>query len=380
MHLAASARPWSLQNMPPASASSHAVDDDSVGASRLSNLVTGFTGSIASRFNSLWGATRPLPSQRSNSETSESNTARHTGQLTGSAAIYPVPELSFRHRAAKSTSSNISVTSQPVLVRTYTRLNGSRPLSAGPSVNAGAQSMTAAANLPSVDAFSFDGILRAIEPEIHEAIDGIAEIYARSKLSLADDYDAHLSPQGQAAAPRMRYSGLAIRTAGLERTLTTVTEASSSSERLLSGSRANSVASGKGKATAYGSLRSIMSRGRSSSHSSAPPDMPTRPRLAPSAWSIAGENEHYITLKRQNTAPMHLSLASVAEIPRDKNADQHDAAVEPSPTARRRPAWLSWRGSWAGETSGSRSLGRLDAKGSLKSVLQNNGQESGASI
>jgi len=290
------------------------------------------------------------------------------------------PELSFRHRAAKSTSSNISVTSQPVLVRTYTRLNGSRPLSAGPSVNAGAQSMTAAANLPSVDAFSFDGILRAIEPEIHEAIDGIAEIYARSKLSLADDYDAHLSPQGQAAAPRMRYSGLAIRTAGLERTLTTVTEASSSSERLLSGSRANSVASGKGKATAYGSLRSIMSRGRSSSHSSAPPDMPTRPRLAPSAWSIAGENEHYITLKRQNTAPMHLSLASVAEIPRDKNADQHDAAVEPSPTARRRPAWLSWRGSWAGETSGSRSLGRLDAKGSLKSVLQNNGQESGASI
>lgn len=346
---------------------------------RLSSLVEGFTGSVALRFNNLWGNPQPLISQTSNTEVSDTRIADRPVQLTGSTANIAEPQVQipFRHRATKSTGSNTSITSQPVLVRTYSRIERARTASADPSIGGVPQSMTASTNLPSVDAFSFDGILRAIEPEINEAIDGIAEIYARSKLSLADEYGAHLPPQGEISTPRMRYSGLAIRTAGLERTLTTVTEASSSSEKLAGGSKAGSVASGKGKVTAYGSLRSIISRGRSSSHSSAPPETPIRSRLAPPAWSIAGDNEHFITIKRQNTAPMHLSLASVAEVPRDKTVpgpSESEGTDEPtSPTPRRPASWLGWRRSWTGVADEGIAPPRLDAEGALKSVLGNIG-------
>ena len=378
LHLAAFREPWSLQTMPPALALSHAVDDSPASSFRLSSLVEGVTGSVTSRFNNLWASAQPLISPRSNLEASGPRIVAHTAQLIGPDANTSTLQRPLQQRATKSASSNISLTSQPVLVRAYTYANRSLPTSAIPHDIGAPQSMTAAANLPSVDSFSFDGILRAIEPDIHDAIDGIAEIYARSKLSLADDYDAHLSPQGQAAAPRMRYSGLAIRTVGLERTLTTVTEASSSSERLVGGSKAASVASGKGKATAYGSLRSIISRGRSSSHSSAPPETPIRPRLVPSAWTVAGENEPFITLRRQNTAPMHLSLASVAEVPRDKTVRvSTDAGVNDhrNTSTQRRP-WIGWTRSWTGIVGEERPPRRLDAEGTLKSVLDSVAQHS----
>lgn len=46
--------------------------------------------------------------------------------------------------------------------------------------------------LPALEDFSFSAILRAVDPEIRDAIDAIAEICAKSRLSLADEYDAHL--------------------------------------------------------------------------------------------------------------------------------------------------------------------------------------------
>lgn len=64
-------------------------------------------------------------------------------------------------------------------------------------MNGHAASPHPAARLPAVDDFSFFGILRAVDPEIRGAIDAIAEICARSRLSLADEYDAHLPPQGE---------------------------------------------------------------------------------------------------------------------------------------------------------------------------------------
>jgi hypothetical protein len=51
--------------------------------------------------------------------------------------------------------------------------------------------------LPAIEDFSFSAILRAVDPEIRDAIDAIAEICARSRMSLADEYDAHLPPQGE---------------------------------------------------------------------------------------------------------------------------------------------------------------------------------------
>jgi hypothetical protein len=358
------------------SATNRAVENNSSATTpgnRFISLVEGFSNSFASRFTNIWGDPQPLLPQKSNNTVIIIERSDRLVQLTGAASNIAAPQSPFRHRTTKSTSSNISLTSQPVLVRTYTRVERSRPASANPSVCGQPQSMPANANLPSVDAFSFDGILRAIEPDINEAIDGIAEIYARSKLSLADEYGSHMPPQGEISGPRMRHSGLAIRTAGLERTLTTVTEASSSSERLAGGSKAGSIASGKGKGTAYGSLRSIISRGRSSSHSSVQPDTPIRPRPGSASWSITGDKEHFIIIKKQNVAPIQLSLAAVAELPRDKNVstiEENDATGEHILPIPRRPAsWLGWKRSWT-VTEHRTPAQRLDAESALKSVLQ----------
>jgi len=115
------------------------------------------------------------------------------------------------------------------------------------------------AKLPPVEAFSFDGILRAVEPEIHDSIDAIAEIYAKSKLSMADEYSAHLPPQGEIFERDGMQAVLPHRIGLSDRALTTVTEASSSSERLVGGGNSKaSTSSGKGKTTAYGSLQNIM--------------------------------------------------------------------------------------------------------------------------
>jgi hypothetical protein len=142
---------------------------------------------------------------------------------------------------------------------------------------------------------------------------------------------------------------------------------------LAGGSKAGSIASGKGKATAYGSLRSIISRGRSNSHSSAPPDTPVRSQLVPPVWKISGENESFITIKRQNTAPMGLSLASVAEVPRDKTvpATRRLSLSEESASPMPRRPWLGWAKSWTTSSDLAPRTPRLDAEGTLKSVLQN---------
>ena len=148
-------------------------------------------------------------------------------------------------------------------------------------MNGHAASPRPAARLPAVDDFSFSGILRAVDPEIRDAIDAIAEICARSRLSLADEYDAHLPPQGEIvnAGAGTGYVGLMGRARAHgqgrvggsgwgEHALTVVPEASSSSERLAGESRGStrvgSVSAG-GKEdgrSAYGSLKSVMGSGK----------------------------------------------------------------------------------------------------------------------
>ncbi|KAF1809701.1 hypothetical protein P152DRAFT_461377 [Eremomyces bilateralis CBS 781.70] len=179
----------------------------------------------------------------------------------------PLSHLSFRnrrHRVEKSPSSRTSLSSLPVIVRTYSGESiraSSRVRSPTPSSGA---VMPRDAKLPSIDAFSFAGILRAVEPDIRDHIDSIAEICARSRLSLADEYGAHLPPQGE-ILPDQSYGGnlpaghRGTRAGFLGRTLTTVTEASSSSERLSGGSKPGSATSSYARMTAYGSLRSIIS-------------------------------------------------------------------------------------------------------------------------
>ncbi|KAK4501384.1 hypothetical protein PRZ48_007193 [Zasmidium cellare] len=113
---------------------------------------------------------------------------------------------------------------QPVLVKAYT---DSRPSTAAGSINTGR-----AQALPAISSFAFADILRAADcPDFQVAIDGIAEIAAKNRMSLADEYASHLPPLGEITAagssgvrPHLyRPSG------GMRRALTSVPEASSSS-------------------------------------------------------------------------------------------------------------------------------------------------------
>ena len=53
-------------------------------------------------------------------------------------------------------------------------------------------------SLPPISAFSFDSILRAADgPDLQAAIDGITEICAKNRMSLAEEYASHKPPVGE---------------------------------------------------------------------------------------------------------------------------------------------------------------------------------------
>jgi hypothetical protein len=200
------------------------------------------------------------------------------------------PAFHAQSKPAKSTSSKTTVTSQPVVVRTYSGsrhtsrpgsgFNTPRSFAMNAHSNASALSTGLARQneqLPTIEDFSFSAILRAVDPEIRDAIDAIAEICARSRMSLADEYDAHLPPQGEitgtgpgwaastgALAGRGRLSRINQGWTAADNTLMAVPEASSSSERLAQEGR-GTVAESKRKRSqsAYGSLKSVISGGSS---------------------------------------------------------------------------------------------------------------------
>ncbi|KXL47935.1 hypothetical protein M433DRAFT_3024 [Acidomyces richmondensis BFW] len=113
----------------------------------------------------------------------------------------------------------------PVLVRAYTVTTGSplsRPLHPSGTPQA----------LPPISSYAFADILRSADcPDFQDAIDGIAELCAKNRMSLADEYASHLPPFGEITASTavVRSSGM-VRRPGLRmRALTSVPEASSSS-------------------------------------------------------------------------------------------------------------------------------------------------------
>jgi hypothetical protein len=83
--------------------------------------------------------------------------------------------------------------------------------------------------LPPVSAFAFADILREADClEFQVAINGIADIYAKSKLSLANEHEAHMPPLGEittATPAKVRK----LRPAGFRTALSAVPEASSGS-------------------------------------------------------------------------------------------------------------------------------------------------------
>lgn len=303
---------------------------------------------------------------------SATTTLTNTLPPTMSAALRALNAPAFQSHAsatlntksAKSASSRTTLSSQPVVVRTYSgSRHNTRPLSRfnspryssmnghssqNPSaLSAGLADRTE--RLPSIEDFSFSAILRAVDPEIRDAIDAIAEICARSRLSLADEYDAHLPPQGEitdtgpawatgvgALVGRGRISRIGQGWAAADSTLTAVPEASSSSERL-AGETRGTASSKKRSQSAYGSLKSVISGGsskqRASNHAADQSDVgnsgqteDAKPRG--SAWVVHNSSEdHPVITVPSPQASNHLSLdtsSTIKEIP-------EDAESRPSP-------------------------------------------------
>ncbi|XPT03637.1 hypothetical protein M3J09_012725 [Ascochyta lentis] len=268
------------------------------------------------------------------------------------------PAFHAQSKPAKSTSSKTTVTSQPVVVRTY---SGSRhtsrpgsgfntPRSFAMNAHSNASALSAGLarqneQLPAIEDFSFSAILRAVDPEIREAIDAIAEICAKSRLSLADEYDAHLPPQGEitgagpgwaastgALAGRGRLSRISQGWTAAGNTLMAVPEASSSSERLAQEGRGTTAEGKKRRSqSAYGSLKSVISGGSSekrksvnNNHSFQHPEagdlkQEEQPRPQGPAWTIrtASQTEDHPAITLDTTPQASKQLAFDASVLQD---------------------------------------------------------------
>ncbi|KZF20289.1 hypothetical protein L228DRAFT_25522 [Xylona heveae TC161] len=139
-----------------------------------------------------------------------------------------------RHVHYHSTSTSNSLVSQPVLVRTYSG-SSSRPPSQprSPARPHFHHERREDAKLPALNQFEFDQILAAVQNDVGKSLEAIAAIWASNKMSLASEYAAHLPPQGDVG--RLGHGLHSARHGnGPDTTLTAVSEASSSTERLAS--------------------------------------------------------------------------------------------------------------------------------------------------
>jgi len=127
---------------------------------------------------------------------------------------------------APSLLERVTMAEQPVLVTAYTERRGF-------SRRARTHDQSRAV-LPAISSYAFAEILQAVNgPELQSALDGIAEIWAKHKLSLADEYSVHLPPftelsAASTIAPPLPARRSLFRT-GTRPALTSVPEASSSS-------------------------------------------------------------------------------------------------------------------------------------------------------
>lgn len=170
------------------------------------------------------------------------------------------------HRYAKSTGARNSTFSQPVIVRTYS--GTTRPRSEQRDLvtvkrDGGWSAITSGKmelKLPPVEAFSFKGIMDEIKTGVSEDLERIAEICARSKYSLSNQYEVHMPPHGR-REPIVQNVGLGVRaqSTGPGPTLQAVPSDDEQQPRqLVRGQRRRT------KSAAYGTLETIMSSSRSS--------------------------------------------------------------------------------------------------------------------
>lgn len=165
------------------------------------------------------------------------------------------------HRYAKSTGARNSTFSQPVIVRTY---SGTRPQSRQrePSVRRDIHNM-GRAELPPVEAFSFKGIMESIHTGVTEDLERIAEICARSRYSLSNQYEVHMPPHGDGDPFLLNTAGGAIQTGALQTGALTLEAIASDDEQPRPNGRTRGNRQ-RTKSMAYGTLETIYSSSKSS--------------------------------------------------------------------------------------------------------------------
>lgn len=96
--------------------------------------------------------------------------------------------------------------------------------------------------LPPVSAYAFADILQSVDsPEVQAAIHGIAEICAKNRMSLAEEYASHLPPVGEITQASSSATKSISQRPGMRRPLTSVPEASSTSSEGSRKSRRRSI-------------------------------------------------------------------------------------------------------------------------------------------
>ena len=165
------------------------------------------------------------------------------------------------HRYAKSTGARNSTFSQPVIVRTYS--GAVRPRSQQRDLITVKREKGQSANvitkmefkLPPVEAFTFKGIMDEIRHGVSEDLERIAEICARTKYSLSNQYEVHMPPHGH-GEPTVVGTG----ENGGGPTLQAIESDDEQPRQVGRGTRLGR----RTKSAAYGTLETIMSSSRSS--------------------------------------------------------------------------------------------------------------------
>ncbi|KAI9858841.1 MAG: hypothetical protein M1824_004006 [Vezdaea acicularis] len=86
---------------------------------------------------------------------------------------------------------------QPVVVRTYQQATRARSQSRQRVAPRYESNNMDPSRLPSITDFTFESIMRTIEPEVSGTIDAIADICANSRYSLANQYEVHIPPHSR---------------------------------------------------------------------------------------------------------------------------------------------------------------------------------------
>lgn len=129
----------------------------------------------------------PAPSGAVKPNTSKSNATKENNLIHQAAQRRLNVNNPSQNAPSNAPSTPIS---EPVLVRAAPQK---------PEMKRKAKANFTSPNLPPPpESFSFQNILAAIGPEADAAIEAIAEICGRSKMSLAEEHASHLPPHGEA--------------------------------------------------------------------------------------------------------------------------------------------------------------------------------------